>query len=170
MLTPPYHFSVVAAPLQVPVASTSALKLDSPVHDLADEILYRGAIPAVRNFSFLRQKKLKTVVCIRDAPLDGHDERTIFFRTVGADVRWIKASPMTEEKLGLGRTEVSEVLKVGARLSHSSDGDLIYLATAHAGSFTLSTVHCRSRWEVTYHPRGRLPSETPRMAYDEHCR
>ncbi|KAK4683888.1 hypothetical protein P7C73_g6324, partial [Tremellales sp. Uapishka_1] len=94
MLTPPFHFTIV---------SSSAPSTDT---------LYRGSLPCRRNLTFLRRLRLKTVVCLRKKPLKDEDEFLRWTMKRGIHVRWIKAESMGEENLGMGRTEVGEVLKI----------------------------------------------------------
>jgi hypothetical protein len=102
MLTPPYHFSIVASPLAL------------PDDGIATEILYRGSIPASRNLPFLRRLSLKTILVLSKKQLRGGDVLLRWAEKHGVDVRWIKAEEMGEENLGMGRVEVGEVLKVRA--------------------------------------------------------
>lgn len=101
MLTPPYHFSVVAAPLTVTSKSWN------------DEILYRGSIPVARNLPFMKRLDLKTLVVIQKKPLKEGDVMIRWAENHDVDIKWIKADTMGEESLGMGKTEVGEVLKVG---------------------------------------------------------
>ncbi|KAL1409096.1 hypothetical protein Q8F55_005920 [Vanrija albida] len=98
MLTPPYHFSIVSAPLGP--SSTS------------NHILYRGSFPAARNASFLRRLGIKTLVCLRKKPLKDDEPLAVWAVKRGIDVQWVKAEKMTEEKLGMERQEVGDVLKI----------------------------------------------------------
>ncbi|OCF60606.1 hypothetical protein L486_00241 [Kwoniella mangroviensis CBS 10435] len=98
MLTPPYHFSIVASP--------SSLTSNGP------EILYRGSIPAPRNKSFIKRLNLRTIVVLRKKALKEDDPLVIWSRRRGIQIKWIKAEEMGEEKLGMGKNEVLEVLKI----------------------------------------------------------
>jgi hypothetical protein len=102
MLTPPYHFSIVACPAISQVQ-------DDP--KAPAQILYRGAIPATRNLPFLRRLGLKTVIYCRKKELKEDDVFVRWSRKREIDLRWIKAEGMGEEKLGLGKNEISDVLK-----------------------------------------------------------
>lgn len=127
MLTPPFHFAIPACPPISPsgpfnnIASPSdgcsgpvinlSLEDDPPSRPASSCILYRGAIPAARNIPFIRRLRIKTVVALTPflpdkCPLSRWAQKD------GADVRWVKADKMGEEKLGMGKSEVSEVLKV----------------------------------------------------------
>ena len=103
MLTPPYHFSIVACPTtpQVP---------DDP--KTPSQILYRGSIPATRNLPFLKRLGLKTVIYCRKKEIKDDDILVRWSQKSGIDLKWIKAEGMGEEKLGLGKNEISDVLKV----------------------------------------------------------
>jgi hypothetical protein len=96
MLTPPYHFSIVACPL-----TSSA----------PGEILYRGAIPAERNVVFLNRLRLRTLVYLRKKELKPHEPLVLWAAKRGVELRWVKADAMTEEKLGMGKNEMGEVIK-----------------------------------------------------------
>jgi hypothetical protein len=106
MLTPPYHFAIAACPLAPPSQ-----------HDEPHSILYRGSIPLARNLPFLRRLGLRTIICMRKKPLAEDDVLVRWGKRHNVTVKWIKADPMSEEHLGMGRTEVGEVLKVGRTLS-----------------------------------------------------
>lgn len=103
MLTPPYHFSIVACP-------TPTYAQDDPSSPA--QILYRGSIPATRNLSFLKRLGLKTVIYCRKKEHKEDDVFARWSRKRGIDLRWVKAEGMSEEKLGLGKNEISDILKV----------------------------------------------------------
>ncbi|WVQ67677.1 uncharacterized protein L199_005881 [Kwoniella botswanensis] len=98
MLTPPYHFSIVACP--------SSLTSNGP------EILYRGSIPAPRNKSFIRRLNIRTIVVLRKKALKEDDPLVVWTKKRRIQMKWIKAEEMGEEKLGMGKNEVLEVLKI----------------------------------------------------------
>lgn len=104
VLTPPYHWAIVASPL--------------PCDDdaVAHQILYRGSIPAARNAAFVRRLGIKTLICMRKKPLKETDPFMNWAGKNGINVVWVKADKMGEETLGMDRDEVTKVLKVGARL------------------------------------------------------
>lgn len=104
MLTPPYHFAIVASPLGQGCQDAAAAD--------TSQILYRGALPAVRNAPFVRRLGLRTLVCLRKKPLKEEDAFTRWATRRGIDVKWIKAETMGEETLGMERADVSEALKV----------------------------------------------------------
>jgi len=97
MLTPPYHFNIVAC------ASASTPP---------GEILYRGAIPVERNIPFISRLNVRTLVYLRKKELKPHEPLVAWAAERGIELKWIKAETMKEEKLGMGKTEVGEVLKV----------------------------------------------------------
>ncbi|WVW83909.1 hypothetical protein I302_105931 [Kwoniella bestiolae CBS 10118] len=101
MLTPPYHFSISATSHQPNKDGISS-----------SEILYRGSIPAPRNKSFIRRLNLKTIVVLRKKQLKDDDPLIVWCKKRGVQVKWIKAEEMGEEKLGMGKNEVLEVLKI----------------------------------------------------------
>ncbi|WRT66363.1 uncharacterized protein IL334_003318 [Kwoniella shivajii] len=107
MLTPPYHFSIVASPCPSP----SPILSSSSSH-VTSEILYRGSLPLPRNQSFIRRLNLKTLVVLRKKQLKEDDPLLKWTRKRGIQVKWVKADEMSEEKLGMGKNEVSEVLKI----------------------------------------------------------
>jgi hypothetical protein len=98
MLTPPYHFSIVAAPI-------------SPDDDCA-QILYRGSIPAARNAPFLRRLGIRTLVYLRKKAYKDDEPLVTWTQKQGIDLQWVKAEKMEEEALGMEREHVTEVLKV----------------------------------------------------------
>jgi hypothetical protein len=101
-LTPTYHFSIVACP---PVVGG---------HDQsnAGEILYRGSVPTTRNFPFLRRLRLRTIVCLQKKAVGGDEPLSRWAQKHNVDIVWIKVDKMTEESLGMSRSQVSDVLKV----------------------------------------------------------
>lgn len=101
-LTPPYHFSIVACPPYLPFGD-----VDKP-----SEILYRGSIPAVRNFPFLKRLRLRSLICLQKKPLGEGDALVRWAAKHKVEILWIRAEKMTEESLGMGRTQVGDVLKV----------------------------------------------------------
>ena len=103
MPTPPYHFSIVSAPFV------------SAGHGLDAEILYRGSIPAARNLPFLRRLQLGTLVYLQNKELKADDGLMRWARMRGVEMKWIKVEGMVEESLGMGRTEVGQVLRVCIR-------------------------------------------------------
>ncbi|WWD17309.1 hypothetical protein CI109_101749 [Kwoniella shandongensis] len=127
MLTPPYHFSIVTVP-----------SLLNPSTNAEHEILYRGSLPAQRNLSFVRRLRLKTIVVLRKKALKEDDPFIVWAKKRGVDVRWIKAEEMGEEKLGMGKNEVGEVLKI--ILNPSSYP--LYIADVDGISHTTLVVAC----------------------------
>ena len=143
MLTPPYNFSIVASSsYQSPPIRSDP----SAASDIAQEVLYRGSIPAERNLTFVAQKRLRTIVYLTPRQF-GRDETLVKWPekqggpsrplrsdpalTVVADdielaiadekgkgsagavsLIWVKAELMGEEKLGIGKNEISQILKV----------------------------------------------------------
>lgn len=101
MLTPPYHFSIAACPLEFPRNATN------------NEILYRGPIPAARNIPFVRRLRLRTIVYLRKKQLKEEDGLVQWSRKRGIELNWVRVEAMGEESLGMGKSEVGEVLKVG---------------------------------------------------------
>jgi hypothetical protein len=110
MLTPPYHFSIVACP------TTSQIQDDPKA---PAQILYRGSIPATRNLPFLKRLGLKTVIYCRKKELKADDVFVRWSRKREIDLRWVKAEGMGEENLGLGKNEISDVLKVSYLLTQA---------------------------------------------------
>jgi hypothetical protein len=104
MLTPPYHFSIVACPASSQIQDDIATP---------SQILYRGSIPATRNLPFLKRLGLRTVVYCRKKELKEDDPLVRWSKKRGSELKWVKAEGMSEEKLGMGKSEVGEVLKVG---------------------------------------------------------
>lgn len=115
MLTPPYHFSIVASSLLPSTHDASSTDTSRP-----SETLYRGSIPAARNLPFLKRLGLRTIVLLRKKPLKEHDVLLRWAKRHGVDVRWVKAEGMGEENLGMGRIEVGEVLKVSTSITKGS--------------------------------------------------
>jgi protein tyrosine/serine phosphatase len=99
MITPPYHFAIASCPLGPTPASSS-------------EILYRGAVPVARNLKHIERLGLKTLLYLRSTPLGDDDPVHSWATGRDVDLRWVKSDAMTEEKLGMGRSEVGEVLKI----------------------------------------------------------
>ena len=97
MLTPPFHYSIVACP---PAASGSS-----------DEVLYRGSIPVRRNIAFLDRLRVRTLLYLRKKELDQDDPVSVWAALRGVDLKWVKAEHMSEEKLGMGKSEVGEVMR-----------------------------------------------------------
>lgn len=102
MLTPPYHFSIVAAPI-------------TPDDDCT-QILYRGSLPAARNAPFLRRLGIRTLVYLRKKPLKEDEPLVSWAAKQGIDLQWVRAEKMDEEGLGMEREHVTDVLKVSASL------------------------------------------------------
>lgn len=123
MLTPPFHFSIVACPLNT----------GSP-----NEILYRGATPAQRNFSHLARLRLKTIVYIRHNALDHHAPLSTWAEGRNVKLHWVKGDEMTEEKLGIGRTEIGEIIKI--ILDPTSYP--VYIADSNGTSHTTLIIAC----------------------------
>jgi hypothetical protein len=169
MLTPPHHFSIVACSSYPPARV-------APPKDLQDEqdnskipppeLLYRGSIPAARNLPFLKRLKLKTILYLRKKELKKDDIVQRWAANKGVELKWVKAERMEEENLGMGKNDVSEVLKVGRPVSHCAESHM--LNTGHLESRELSVVYRRSGWDITYNAGCRLPAETPRMAHGQH--
>lgn len=97
MLTPPLHYSIVACPL-------------TPSSN-ADEVLYRGSIPVRRNIAFLDRLRIRTLLYLRKKELGQDDPMSVWAALRGVDLRWVKAERMSEEKLGMGKSEVGEVMR-----------------------------------------------------------
>ena len=97
MLTPPLHYSIVACPL-------------TPSSN-ADEVLYRGCIPVRRNIAFLDRLRIRTLLYLRKKELGQDDPMSVWAALRGVDLRWVKAERMSEEKLGMGKSEVGEVMR-----------------------------------------------------------
>lgn len=108
MLTAPYHFGIVACS----AVRKSQPPSDGELDDTQSGILYRGSIPAARNLPFLRSLGLKTIVVCKKKPLGETEVLVRWAAKHGVEVKWVKADIMTEESLGMGRAEVSELLKV----------------------------------------------------------
>ena len=104
MLTPPYHWSIVAAPLHAPTAATQP--------PTQTEILYRGSIPSARNLAFLKPLGIRTIVYLQKTPIDDGDGLVRWAQRRKVELKWIKAEEMSEEKLGIGKAEMSDVLRV----------------------------------------------------------
>ena len=130
MLTPPFHHSIVATPLTQPIPG------QSPCTN--QHILYRGSKPALRNFSFLDRLRVKTIVVLDDKPVPGDDNLATWATNRGVGLRWIKAHKMGEEKLGMGQTEVGDVLKI---MLDSSVYPL-YIADRDGKSHTTLVIAC----------------------------
>ena len=150
MLTPPYHFSIVACPTTPQVS-------DDP--KTPSQILYRGSIPAIRNLPFLKRLGLKTVIYCRKKEITDDDILVRWSQKRGIDLRWIKAEGMGEEKLGLGKNEISDVLKVSLVFVGGTG-----LMTDYTESSELPIVYRRPRWDITYNTDHRLSTEITRMA------
>lgn len=127
MLTPPYHFSIVACPttyqvqaqIQDDVAAAPSSTSAAAAAPLPSQILYRGSIPTTRNLAFLKRLGLKTVIYCRKKELKADDVLVRWCKKRGAELKWVKAEGMGEEKLGMGKSEVGEVLKVSRALTCS---------------------------------------------------
>ena len=147
MLTPPFHFSLVACSAAGPTE-----------HDEPDQSLYRGGIPLSRNLPFIQQFDLRTIIYLRRTPLEPTDVLCRWAEAHYVELRWVKADPMSEESLGMGRAEAGEVLKVG----NLEAGGAQLIAD---GSFTVavSSVHRRRRWYLPLHAGRRLPPQASRM-------
>ncbi|WVQ99408.1 hypothetical protein IAU59_006541 [Kwoniella sp. CBS 9459] len=130
MLTPPYHFSIVAAPSHLETLPTPASQALPQVTTQGDsqnptqtqaqvqkqnagpQILYRGSIPAQRNLSFLRRLRLRTLIYLKKKELkDDQDDLVRWAKKRGVRLKWVRAESMGEERLGMGKNEVGEVLK-----------------------------------------------------------
>lgn len=105
MITPPYHFSTVAAPIGPEVESS--------------QILYRGSIPAARNASFLRRLGIRTLIYLRKKEYKQDDPLVVWAGKQCIDLRWVKAEKMEEEALGMEPEHVTDVLKVRPASSRS---------------------------------------------------
>jgi len=151
MLTPPYHFSIVACP-------TTSQVQDDP--KAPAQILYRGSIPATRNLPFLKRLGLKTVLYCRKKELKEDDVFVRWSRKREIDLRWVKAEGMGEENLGMGKNEISDVLKV----SYFVILTILGLSVDNTQSSKLSFIYCRPRWYLTYHTHHCLSTEITRMA------
>lgn len=115
-LTPPYHFSIVASPLSPPPPPPPNLSTSTPASPTppppCKEILYRGSIPVARNYRFVNRLRLKTLVYLGKKPIKQDDPLCAWAGRRGIDLKWVKAEKMTEEKLGMGKVEVGEVLRI----------------------------------------------------------
>jgi len=107
MLTPPYHFSIVACPSITTLHNRSQDDTNAP-----PELLYRGSIPATRNLPFIKRLGLRTIVYLRKKAIKDDDVLYRWAGKRGVELKWVKAEAMGEEKLGMGKTEVGEVLKI----------------------------------------------------------
>ena len=107
MLIPPYHFSIVSSPLAFPP--------DQSV-DTSNEVLYRGSVPAQRNIPFVTSKRIRTVVYLRRDEIVPDEAVGVWSKAQEVELRWIKAEVMGEERLGVGKNEVGEVLRVSTGL------------------------------------------------------
>lgn len=65
-----------------------------------------------RNLPFIRRLNLKTVIILAKKPLKDDDDFSVFARKCDIGVRSIKVDKMGEETLGMGKTEIGQVLKV----------------------------------------------------------
>lgn len=133
VLTPPYHWTIVACPLP------------SDDDAVAPQILYRGSIPAARNAAFVRRLGIKTLICMRKKPLKETDPFLIWAGRQGINVVWVKADKMGEETLGMDRDDVTEVLKVRCPFAASLTVDVI-------GPDTVPNLSGRHRWQLPYDP------------------
>ncbi|ODO08827.1 hypothetical protein L198_00560 [Cryptococcus wingfieldii CBS 7118] len=88
MVTPPYHHSIV---------STAPTNL-----------LYRGAIPALRNLHFIATLQLKTFVVLSKKSLEDDHPLLRWAKQTGVTIYWEAAEQMSEEKLGMGRPQVDQ--------------------------------------------------------------
>ncbi|ORX36687.1 tyrosine phosphatase family-domain-containing protein [Kockovaella imperatae] len=109
-LTPPYYFSIVASCLTFPPPPIQSSSNQAP--DPFTEVLYRGSIPLERNLSFVQQKRIKTLVYLSADEVTSALPLGSWAKNNGVETKWIKADVMGEEKLGIGKTEVGEVLKL----------------------------------------------------------
>lgn len=115
MLTPPYHFATVACLLAKPSCQDDHGEgLNGLKNDHTLEILYRGSIPAERNLPFLRKRRIRTIVYLNKKALKEDDGLVVWANRRKVDLRWIKADKIGEEALGIGKSEVNEVLKVSS--------------------------------------------------------
>ncbi|WWC89330.1 uncharacterized protein L201_004251 [Kwoniella dendrophila CBS 6074] len=115
MITPPFHFSIIASsPYSFNSSNSNNKDYNDEVQSIQPqpEILYRGSIPAPRNKSFIKRLKLKTIITLRKKPLKEDDPVAVWLNKKGIEIKWIKAEGMSEEKLGMGKNEISEVLKI----------------------------------------------------------
>lgn len=125
MLTPPFHFGIVACPLSSTPSTSS-------------EILYRGAVPAKRNFAHLDRLRIKTILYLRSAPLDEDDSLAVWGSSKSCRMVWVKADEMTEEKVGIGKNEMGEVIKTILDPSVYP----LYIADINGTSHTTLVVAC----------------------------
>ncbi|WVF71479.1 hypothetical protein IAT40_006285 [Kwoniella sp. CBS 6097] len=133
MLTPPYHFSTIASPPH-PYPPTQGEN-----RPIGPQILYRGSIPAQRNLSFLRRLNLRTLIYLKKKELkDDADDLVRWAKRRGVRLKWVKAESMGEEKLGMGKNEVGDVLKT---ILDSSSYPL-YIADIDGISHTTLIVAC----------------------------
>ena len=100
MLTPPYHFSIVAC---------SLTSIDYASHN---DILCRGAIPALRNLPFIKRFNLNTIVYLRKKALPRDDGLVKWAERRNIKLVWVNVEEMNEETLGIGKAEVGQVIKV----------------------------------------------------------
>ena len=101
MLTTPYHFSIVACSLDIP-----------PDNVPTNDVLYRGSLPAARNLPFIRRLRLRSIIYLSKKQLAADDGLIRWAENREVQVKWIRVESMGEEGLGMGRSEVGEVLKV----------------------------------------------------------
>ncbi|EIW70663.1 hypothetical protein TREMEDRAFT_61171 [Tremella mesenterica DSM 1558] len=101
-------------------------------------ILYRGSIPVRRNFRFLNRLKIKTLLVLREKPLKEQHECSLWSKRNGVVVIWIKAEQAGEERLGIGKKEVEDVLKVVLDTKMYP----LYLADVDGVSHTTPVVGC----------------------------
>lgn len=94
MVTPPKHLAIAAA---------------LPPHA---HTLYRAALPAPANLPFLPRLPLATILLLRPAPLPPDHHLCTWARQHAVRIEWVTADEMNEQKLGMGRAEVVQALKV----------------------------------------------------------
>lgn len=150
MLTPPYHFSIVAAPI-------------NPDDDCA-QILYRGSLPVARNAPFLRRLGIRTLVYLRKKALKDDDSLALWSAKQGIDLQWVQADKMEEESLGMDREHVTNVLKV----SRERHGCVVDHETDLAQSFGVPNISRRRGRHFPYHLGRRMSAQAARLAFGLH--
>ncbi|CAD6572417.1 MAG: hypothetical protein TREMPRED_000543 [Tremellales sp. Tagirdzhanova-0007] len=127
MLTTPYHFSIVACSLDIP-----------PDNVPTNDVLYRGSLPAARNLPFIRRLRLRSIIYLSKKQLAADDGLIRWAENREVQVKWIRVESMGEEGLGMGRSEVGEVLKMILNPSMYP----LYLADLDGVSHTTLVVAC----------------------------
>ncbi|WVQ72582.1 hypothetical protein IAR50_002140 [Cryptococcus sp. DSM 104548] len=127
MVTPPYHHSIVST---------------APTN-----ILYRGAIPALRNLRFIEALHIKTFVVLSKKELQDDHPLRQWAKQTGVTIHWEAAEHMSEEKLGMGRPQVDQVLKMILDTTMYP----LYIADVDGKSHTTLVVACLRKLQG-WHP------------------